>query len=408
MNLTTNTQFDTAMTQARIELMKHDKWTFFSALILFMETVVTDEVPTLETDGVKLWINPDFFVNGLPTKGQRCTVLAHEAMHPALQHNFRFLQGVHDEDLWNQAADHVINIMLSDAGFEPIPNWYCDFRFRGMDTETVYKILRQEQSQQPQPKPQPDPQGGGGAGGSGVTGENSPQGAPGKDIKRPEAGDDGQGIADAKNHVTETLQKAAQMVAMQGKDPGCIPKDIQVYLDSLLKPKLPMAQHLRRFFQNMAKNDYSWRKLNRRFKPMILPAMWSEKLSDLAFAYDMSGSVSERDIKRYNSEMVGVTRNLKPDKIHLVQFDTEIKSVHVIKSVKDLLKVPLTGRGGTDINPLMEWAKKNKPKALIVFTDGEYRHPNFNPGCPVLWMIHGSRKEKFKCDFGTIIRFDTE
>jgi predicted metal-dependent peptidase len=156
----------------------------------------------------------------------------------------------------------------------------------------------------------------------------------------------------------------------------------------------------------MAKNDYSWRRINRRFKPMMLPGMWSEKLSNIAFAFDMSGSVSDADTKRYVSEMYHVMRMLKPDMLTLIQFDTKIKSVEKIKSVRDMMNVKLVGRGGTDIEDLMQWARKHKPTALVVFTDGEYRHPSFNPGCPILWMIHGRRREHFHCDFGTTIKFE--
>ena len=56
----------------------------------------------------------------------------------------------------------------------------------------------------------------------------------------------------------------------------------------------------------------------------------------------------------------------------------------------------------------MEWARINKPTALCVFTDGEYSHPTFNPGCPIMWMIHGYSKDMFRCDFGTTIRFDVD
>lgn len=388
-----NEQMDLAMQQARIELMRHDKWTFFSALILFLRSEVDTDpsVKTASVDGKTIWYNSAFFLS--LTKGQRCTLMAHEALHPALKHMFRLM----DRDLktFNDAADHVINNMLLEAGFEPIPDWLCDLRFKGMHTEEVYQILRQESTQQS------SSQSGGPA-----PGQGQPNSI-GQDLRSPPKDEVGSSTEDAVSQdIDVMLQQASQIVAAKGLEPGNIPQMIQVYLDSLLKPKLPMAQHLRRFFQTMAKNDYSWRRINRRFKPMLIPGMWSEKLSNIAFAFDMSGSVSDADTKRYVSEMFGVMRMLKPDQLTLVQFDTGIKSVDKIKSVKDMHGIKLVGRGGTNIECVMEWAKKHKPTALVVFTDGEYRHPSFNPGCPILWMIHGHRKDKFHCDFGTTIRFE--
>ena len=213
----------------------------------------------------------------------------------------------------------------------------------------------------------------------------------------------------AAQKIRGKITSAAVAAKMKdGDKPGSIPADVQVFLDGLLKPKLPMAAHLRKFFNAIDKSNYSWQKLNRRFYPQLMPGLKGKKLGHIAFAFDMSSSVSDSDIKRYVTELMAVVRNLKPEKITLVQFTCELKSVHKIKSVQDLANIELRGRGGTCIEPLMEWAKINKPTALCVFTDGEYPHPSFNPGCPIMWMIHGYSKDNFHCDFGTTIRFDVE
>jgi predicted metal-dependent peptidase len=397
-------KIDAAFTQARIELMRHDKWTFFSALTMLLKQEV-DTNPNVKDAAVSdthTYYNSDYMLS--LTKMQRVTVMAHLAMHVALKHGLR--QGDCDPALYNEACDHVTNLALAGAGFDPIPEWKCDSRFRDMTVPQVYKILLDEQPPQP-PQPQPDPDSGDGQG-QPQQGEGDKPYPMSGDILPPEKGEDGEAKdeIEVSAEIDSKLMQAAQMVEM-GSNPGNIPKDIQVYLDSLLKPKLPMAYYLRRFFRKLDKSDYSWKKINRRFAPMMIPGLSSEnKLDDLVFAYDMSCSVTMEDIKRYNSEMVGVTRQLRPDSVKIVQFDTQIKSVDTVKSVKDLMALKLVGRGGTNIEPLMQWAKKNKPKALIVFTDGEYRHPETNPGCPVLWMIHGYSRERFNCDFGTIIRFE--
>ena len=394
-------KIDAAFTQARIELMRHDKWTFFSALtMLLKQEIDTDpQVKDAAVSDAKVYYNSDYMLS--LSKGQRVTVMAHLAMHVALKHGLR--QGNCSElDVYNEACDNVVNLALSDAGFDPIPEWKCEQRFRDKTVPEVYKILLEEKPQQA-----PDNSGNSGSGSGSGDGEQPYPMA--NDIRPPEKGDDGEEQSEGKveSEIDSKLLQAAQMVEMAGADPGTIPGDVQVYLDSLLKPKLPMAYYLRRFFNSLDKSDYSWQKINRRFRPMMLPGLQSNnKLDELVFAYDMSCSVTMQDIKRYNSEMVGVTRQLRPDSIKIVQFDTQIKSVDTIKTTKDLMDLKLVGRGGTNIEPLMQWAAKHKPKALIVFTDGEYRHPVTNPGCPVLWMIHGYRREKFHCDFGTIIRFE--
>ena len=62
------------------------------------------------------------------------------------------------------------------------------------------------------------------------------------------------------------------------------------------------------------------------------------------------------------------------------------------------------GRGGTKIDPVMEWAKENKPDWLIVFTDGCFSAPTINPKVPVIWNIHGNKG--WTAPFGKVIHIE--
>lgn len=385
-----HTDFWKAVTKARLDLMQMPAATFVTTLALMMKQRI-DDTPanlTAATDGLAIFYNTGFFL-GL-TRKQRPTLIAHEAMHAALDHmELAKAHGITPENhmRFNRAADFVINDFLVLAGFEPLPNWCHDVQYRGMNTVQVYRLLQED----------PSSSGGGGAG------------EPMNDLRQPGESEPGMSESEVKQAVKANITAAAVAAQMKGgAAAGSVPADVQVFLDSLLKPKLPMAAHLRKFFNAIDKSNYSWQKLNRRFHPMLMPGLQGKKLGHIAFAFDMSNSVSDADIKRYVTELMAVVRNLKPERISLVQFTCEIKSVHRIKSIRELAAVELRGRGGTDIEPLMDWAKLNKPTALCVFTDGEYSHPSFNPGCPVMWMIHGYSKDMFHCDFGTTIRFDVD
>lgn len=393
----TDNGFLAAYTQARVYLMQNPNWAFYSALLMLLEDRIDYQgVDTAATDGKHLDINTDFFMS-LPSKAQRATLLAHEAMHVALKHMVRGdLITAEQWDRWNDAGDYVINAMLVQDKMEPIAGWLYDDKFKDLSTEQVFKLL---EDVPPPPK----------------TG-----GSIGADVKKPsqepDDGESGSGNADVdakqalaqlSGQIDVMLRQAEQQAISSGMKPGDIPQQIRAYLDSLVKPKLPTATILRRFMRNLSRDDYSWRKINRRFRPMILPGLRSDnKLMHIAFAFDMSCSVTKKDYTRYMSELYGVMRGMKPDKLTLIQFDTDIKSEHKLKTVRDLSNVELKGRGGTCIECVMEWAKKNRPAALVVFSDGEYAHPSFNPGVPVIWLIHGSRRE-FHCDFGTTVIFET-
>ena len=382
-------EFWKAITKARLDLMQMPKATFLTTLALMMKQKLDNvNCQTAATDGLCIFYSADFFLS-LPRK-QRPTLIAHEAMHAALDH--LVLAKAHkvtpeQHKRFNRAADFVINDFLVQAGFEPIPNWCHDVKYRGMTTMAVYRLLQEEETE------------GGGSG----------PGEPMDDLMDPGASEPGMSDSEVQQQIKSNVTAAAVATKMKGGEAaGNIPADVQVFLDSLLKPKLPMAAHLRRFFNAIDKSNYSWKKPNRRFYPQLMPGLQGKKLGHIAFAFDMSSSVSDKDIQRYVSELYAVVRNLKPDRISLVQFTCELKSVHRIKTVRELAAMELRGRGGTDIEPLMQWAKENKPTALCVFTDGEYSHPSFNPGCPIMWMIHGYSKDMFECDFGTVIRFDVD
>jgi predicted metal-dependent peptidase len=374
-----------AMVKARVAFLRKPETMFLSTVCFMLKMRYDETIGTGATNGTDLIIAPTFFLKLTP--GQRVTLLGHETFHVILEHCL-IMKNFPNKKKFNYAADYVINCFLVEAGFEPIPGWLYDPKYKGMSTADVYGQLPDDPDALDAMAP-----------GCGPVDEHLPAGG---------TTADGEAMSEqeVKQEIVNTINTAAA-VAQAGNQAGSIPSQVQVFLDALKKPKLPLAHHLRKFFTQLAKVDYSWRKPNRRFFPTLIPGLAGFKLTEIAFAYDMSGSVSKQDTTRYQSELVGVMKFLKPDSIRLVQFDTEIKSDDKVPNLTALANVKLIGRGGTDIEPLMEWAKKNKPTALVVFTDGEYYPPSFNPGCPVLWVIHGRRKEQFRCDFGTIIRFDT-
>lgn len=382
--------FQETLAKARIKIMAAKNTCFLANVALRLRYEIDNSQPTMAVDGITVYINEDFFMNALTPDGRAIAIL-HEVGHVTRMHLER--RGTRDPQLYNEAGDYVINQELFDSGW-PELTWTCqvtqrptkwlqDNRFRGMSTEEVYDILLQEQQKHPNPPPPP----------SGMF----------DDLRKPPKGTTEEQVSNA---VREILISSAQAAVMAGQA-GTIPGDIQVYLDSLLHPKLPLAHHLRRFFKVLNNSSYTWSRPNRRHQArgIYLPASRGKALCHIAFAFDMSSSVSDADIHRYVSELAGVMIQLKPTKLTLVQFDTRIISVDEIRSVQDILKLKLCGRGGTSIEPVMEWANAERPEALVVFTDGEfYINAGMNPKVPILWMIHGSKH--FNGPFGQTTFFE--
>ena len=366
----------TAYTRAKVALMLKADTVFFTSVLFSLKHSWSEAVSTAATDGTQIIFNPDFFMS--LDQEERVFLMLHEAMHVALMHMTRL--GTRNHRLWNQAADHVINLMLQSKGFQMPSMGLADKRFADMSSEQVYALLEQEQG------PDTDPDG--------------DVGGFGADLMEPTAP-----IAEVREQINDILVRASIRAKQESNTPGSIPGEFQVYLDKLLNPKLPWNRILQKYVQSMAKNDYTFRKPNRRFFPhQIMPSLYSETLIDLAIAVDTSGSVSDEEFQRFVSEVAGIFRMLKPKKISLIQFDTQIKSVDQLNKVEDIFKLDFRGRGGTLIDPVVKWVKENKPQLTLVFTDGEFRPAQEETRLPFIWLIHSN--PDFAAPFGKTIHYE--
>jgi predicted metal-dependent peptidase len=359
-----------ALSKAKIKLMARPDSVFFTTLCFSLKHRFSDEVSTAATDGREVLYNIDFFMS-LSTEEQ-VFLLLHETLHCAYLHMER-LKGIPEGNhrKWNIAADHVINLQLIARGFQMPKNGLVDTQYMGMGTEEVYKLL-------------PD----------------DPKAPCDMDLKP------GKGDPDAlAEEMKDILVRASLQSKMANDKPGTIPGDIEIFLDRLLNPKLPWNRILMRYMQSFSKIEHSFRKPNRRYFPdHILPSLYSTSLMDLVIAVDTSGSVSDADFLCFISEVNTILKNLRPSKITLIQFDTKIKSVNVVRSPSELMNMKFTGRGGTDVTEVIEWANEHRPQLLLMFTDGGFRFRGASTKQPLIWLIHNN--PNFTAPYGKVIHYE--
>lgn len=361
------TEANKALSKAKIGLMNMHSVVFFTTICFSLKHVWDDTIPTACVDGIEIRYNTAFFMKLTPE--ERVFLLVHEACHVAYGHIARL--GTRNHAKFNVAADHVINLILLDRGFKMPKGGLADPQYRGMSTEEVYNLL-----------PEQDPMD--------------------VDLDIKESTLPPEELAE---HIQDILVRASVHSKMAQDKAGTIPGEIQLFLDKLLDPKLPWHRILQKYMHSMSKSDYTYRKPNRRFFPQYhLPSLYSESLTDIAIAVDISGSVSDYDFMTFVSEITGIFRNLKPKKISVIQFDTDVRSVTVVKSVRELKKIEFKGRGGTIIAPVIDWINKNKPKVTLLFTDGEFRFNTATTKLPIVWLIHGNKE--FKAAYGKIVHYD--
>ena len=360
------TKANEALSKAKISLMNMPSVTFFTTICFSMKHIWDDTIQTACTDGTEIRYNPTFFMS--LSLEERVFLLVHESCHTAYQHMAR-LQ-TRDHSKWNVAADHVINLMLIKSGFRMPSGGLADRQYSDMSTEEVYALL-----------PEQDPD------------------TTDMDLKESSLPPEKLGEV-----IQDILVRAAIHSKMGNDKPGTIPGEIQVFLDRLLDPKLPWNRILQRYMHSMCKSDYSYRKPNRRFFPQYhLPSLHSTALMDIAIAVDISGSVSDEEFTRFVSEIANIFRSVKPKKITVIQFDTDIRTITVVRSIRELLAIEFKGRGGTKIAPVIYWMAINKPQLMLVFTDGDFYFEQTNTKLPLIWLIHNN--PLFKAPYGKVINY---
>lgn len=389
-----------ALSKAKVRLMLKKDCAFFATLILQTPVywLTADEVETAATDGINLFFNPEFFMGLEPE--ERIFLVLHEVMHNVYNHGTRL--GFRDHQTWNEAADYVINDELIQRGFKMPSMGLHDVDYRGMSADEVYEdlISKKDKGQQNRPTPWPDLQ-------ASPDGDQDPE-----DGNTPQSGLGGidkPTIQEAEEHNKNLLTQAVQASQMHGDRPGTVPGNLERILDKMLKPKLPWTKILSRFLFSLNKDDYSWRKPNRRYisQGIILPSLHSESVGRIDFAIDTSGSVSQDDFNRFISEIGYVFKNFRPKEIGVMQFDHILQGNDKCCSVQDFMKIKFTGGGGTCIEPVIEEFKKHDSKALIILTDGYLaQRPEWDPGKPVIWCIYNN--PSFIPVFGTAIHFDKD
>lgn len=389
-----------ALSKAKVRLMLKKDCAFFATLILQTPVywLTADEVQTAATDGVNLFFNPEFFMGLSPE--ERIFLVLHEVMHNVYNHGTRL--GFRDHQTWNEAADYVINDELIQRGFSMPAVGLHNVDYRDMSADEVYEdlISKKDKGLPNTPNPWPDLQ------------QSPDENQDPDDGNAPQSGlggIDAPTIQEAEEHNKNLLTQAIQASQMHGDKPGTIPGSLERLLDKMLKPKLPWTKILARFLFSLNKDDYSWRKPNRRYisQGIILPSLHSESVGRIDFAIDTSGSVSQDDFNRFISEIGYVFKNFRPKEIGVMQFDHILQGNDKCCSVQDFMKIKFTGGGGTCIEPVIEEFKKHDSKALIILTDGYLaQKPEWDPGKPVIWCIYDN--PSFIPVFGTAIHFDKD
>jgi len=368
--------------KAVMAIMAHDKYVGLSSVLMIGDRTVDDTVPTACTNG-RDEMYGRAFVDGLNDAELRFLIL-HECYHKMYQHltTWKHLYDKHAQ-ISNVACDYVINIQLVDGdngeGFIKMPKvGLFDEQYRGMDSAQVFHKIYDSL-----------PEGDDGRGVGNSLDDHGWEEA--EQLSEEEKGD-------LEREVEEAIR---QGVLVAGKLGSGGARD----LEALLKPQIDWRDVLREFISTTcAGNDFStWSRPNRKFisTGVYMPSGISQSVGELVVAVDTSASIGQHELTTFLSEIKSVCDNVRPDRIRLLYWDTEVCADETYNLTETDTLVQSTkpaGGGGTDVRCVSEYMTEHKinPQAVIVFTDGYV----FDWGtwtCPILWAIYDFERAKPDC-----------
>lgn len=405
----------------------------FAPYVHHFVPIYTWLVPTMATDGTRLFVNPEF-ANEL-TWEQKIFVLIHEIMHCVLLHMER--QKGRDPKLFNIAADYEINAIIIDT----IDDFNEDFikeikglynkQYLNWAVEQIYEEVKKN----PPPMP-PTPKGnkGSGKGQGGQGGQGNSGGEPGEG--EPGEGSGGSGSPGGQGEEIGGAGKGSDSIyeQMGEYDPagtgGIIPEDLgkkiakesgygedemgpdenardkwnvesgklMNRLNKTQKSGKGKGNSLLTALQKLHKGEVNWKNAFRRYVATALSPETYNKLGNkkhlgreylkygekqksdaiehIVVLVDVSGSMSQEVLEKILGEINGIIFAKRVNKITVAFFDDGVdeKSVQVIKKHGGRPWIPknVSGGGGTSFVKALEWVHdklKDRISLCVFFTD---------------------------------------
>lgn len=389
-----------------------------------MRDVPTRAVPTLATDGRHIFWNPDYLKSLKPQ--QRVFAFAHEISHVVSRHPQRMKHygregqvrsTPYEQDKFNEALDYVVNADLIENGTGVCnPSWLFDPKFVGSDLgEDVYEKIWKK-------KP-PGPGGGAGQGGGSTYGKaKGLKGVKGDAQADANGGSFDQVLPPPTDPVTgqedipdeSAFREAIARAAAAAKAMGKLPASIQRLVDDVMQPQVDWREHVRALLTgHMGSRRETWDRPNRRrlvLNPMIvMPGRRGYGAHTVACVIDNSGSIGEKELSAFFSEVGGVLADVRPKRVVLIWCDAAVQQVDTASSLDELQDIRVKGSpggGGTSFIPPFEYLANEgiTPETLIYITDMYGSFPAEPPPYPVVWCASTEQP----APWGDVVRIKVE
>lgn len=352
-------------------------------------TAVKTAAVTYRNEQLMLLVNPDFF--GSLTTDQRRGLLKHEVLHIILNHLFRpeNKQG-ESRLLLNLAADIVVNQLVKASDLPPQPVTLTSFPKLKLEPNknTAYYLAKLKEYIEKNCRMST---------GIAVIFEASHSDHSGWT-------DGGAESAAARLAVADLVERAKDAARRRGNLPANLMQ--QLALEKEASALIPWKQVLRRFLQRTGLTSirYSKKRISRRFGTR--PGIKIQRQLRLLVAIDTSGSVSEPQLTEFFTEINGMVRFLS--EVWIIECDCTVHRYYKYRRGTTTVKV--TGRGGTDLDPVFEFVNDHPEMvdAVVYLTDGYANQPKVTPVKPVLLVINNRQHQLKPARHLSIIEFQSK
>lgn len=404
------------VSETAVRIMMRYQW----AMVLYYSVHIIEcnepYCPTLMINGPTMWVNPVFWK--ALTRDQRVTAILHELWHKGLLHNTRM--GSRDPNVWNEAGDHVINIMLTKSKCTPLTNivipgtrwdrknpfnWCCDMQYDGKTTEQVYDLLMKKYQGQKQNPGQQSAK---------MIGPMKDVLPFGKDGEGNTVNKDGDPIKDGKGQpidievvkefergVRSEMERARTMAKMAGK--GSI--DFDAVIGAMNHVKIPWQDELFEYLTSFSTSEFSYDRYERRayvVSGFIAPDRYTPAMGGILVSVDESGSTLP-SLPLFKMHFQDIVRMLQPEWVEVLYHTDQIlgKPERFERGEVDI-ELRHKGTGGTSFKPTMDYIEEmaEKPAVVICLTDLEGDNTEEDPGVPVVWACSEDTTEH---KFGRVI-----
>jgi len=359
------------ITKSHIAIMRSKQFCMFAGVLSVGKVSFTEDIPTACTNGRDVIYNPEF-IKSLDDKELNFVVL-HEALHKVYQHMHLWKKLWKDNPmLANMAADYVVNYAIyeadeqSDIAKRPDSALF-DLAYKGMTTKQIFEILKKDSQ-----------------------------------YVKEQSGHDTHDWEGAEQLSDEEVKETAKQIdqalrqgeIIRGKMQGNKNRSI----NELLEPKVNWREQLREFVNATCRNKdkTTWKRPHKRFlgQDIYMPSMIGESIGKVVVGIDTSGSIGDKELSEFLTEVVAICEDVSPSSIELLYWDTHVAGHETYNQGDYKALVQSTkpaGGGGTHVGCVNQYIKDKRiePEAVIILTDG-YVEDDWGGswGCtPTLWAV---------------------